>query len=66
VKRVVTLFALAGALVGVVGLVSCVTEKKFPANRHPLDNPAAIKFAIQNPQPYQPLAHPTDKTSRVP
>lgn len=63
-KRLLYLVGIAGGLTGAVTLIGCVTEWKFPLNRHPLDNPQTIRYLIDNQGKM--ATHPTGQTSKVP
>ncbi len=62
-KRLTYLLGVLSGLAGSAILIGCISEWQFPLNRHPLDNPAAVKQAMWG-QP-KPSAHPTDRTSRI-
>jgi hypothetical protein len=53
-RRFQTLVLLAGALSLAAVAVAAFADLRWPLERHELDNPETIKYAIEHPQPYRP------------
>ncbi len=51
-RRTLHLLALVGALIGVAAILTTYANCVQPP-KHPWDNPATIKYAIQHPQSYE-------------